>query len=69
MKLWDEQDDRALRTFSGHINEKNFVGLATNSSSNGDYIACGSENNTLYAYYKVGAIILKLTGLKIIKCS
>jgi len=52
LKLWDERDDRALRTFSGHINEKNFVGLATNSSSSGDYVACGSENNTLYAYYK-----------------
>jgi len=52
LKLWDEREDRALRTFSGHTNEKNFVGLATNSSTNGDYIACGSENNTLYAYYK-----------------
>jgi len=26
-----------LRSFKGHINEKNFVGLA----SNGDYVACG----------------------------
>ena len=32
----------------GHINEKNFVGLATDN----DYIACGSENNSLYVYYK-----------------
>uniref|UniRef100_A0A452V3U6 E3 ubiquitin-protein ligase COP1 n=1 Tax=Ursus maritimus TaxID=29073 RepID=A0A452V3U6_URSMA len=38
LKLWNV----------GHINEKNFVGLA----SNGDYIACGSENNSLYLYYK-----------------
>ena len=32
----------------GHVNEKNFVGLATD----GDYITCGSENNGLYIYYK-----------------
>ena len=32
----------------GHVNEKNFVGLATD----GDYITCGSENNGLYVYYK-----------------
>ena len=30
------------------MNEKNFVGLAGND----DYIACGSENNSLYVYYK-----------------
>ena len=34
--------------FTGHVNEKNFVGLATD----GDYITCGSENNGLYIYYK-----------------
>ena len=33
---------------AGHVNEKNFVGLATD----GDYITCGSENNGLYVYYK-----------------
>lgn len=32
----------------GHINEKNFVGLATD----GDFVTCGSENNSLYVYYK-----------------
>ena len=31
------------------MNEKNFVGLATD----GDYVTCGSENNGLYVYYKV----------------
>ena len=30
------------------MNEKNFVGLATD----GDYVTCGSENNGLYVYYK-----------------
>ena len=37
-----------LRTFRGHTNDKNFVGLTAND----DYIACGSENNSLYLYYK-----------------
>lgn len=49
LKLWNvNQPPYSLRTFSGHINEKNFVGLATD----GDYIACGSEDNSLYLYYK-----------------
>ncbi|KAJ7323441.1 RING finger and WD repeat domain-containing protein 2 [Desmophyllum pertusum] len=43
LKLWNISKPHCLRTFKGHINEKNFVGLA----SNGDYVACGSENNSL----------------------
>ncbi|KAJ3594427.1 hypothetical protein NHX12_003734 [Muraenolepis orangiensis] len=48
LKLWNVNKPHCLRSFKGHINEKNFVGLA----SNGDYVACGSENNSLYLYYK-----------------
>lgn len=48
LKLWTTTKSSCVRTFNGHINEKNFVGLATD----GDYIACGSENNSLYIYYK-----------------
>lgn len=48
LKLWDVSKPTCLRTFKGHTNEKNFVGLATD----GDYVACGSENNSLYVYYK-----------------
>ncbi|XP_041950037.1 E3 ubiquitin-protein ligase COP1 isoform X1 [Alosa sapidissima] len=48
LKLWNVNKPYCLRSFKGHINEKNFVGLA----SNGDYVACGSENNSLYLYYK-----------------
>lgn len=48
LKLWNVQSPHCLRSFVGHVNEKNFVGLATD----GDYIACGSENNSLYVYYK-----------------
>lgn len=50
LKLWnvDKAHEGCVRSFVGHVNEKNFVGLATD----GDYIACGSENNSLYIYYK-----------------
>lgn len=48
LKLWDISRPHCLRSFKGHLNEKNFVGLATD----GDYVACGSENNALYIYYK-----------------
>ena len=37
LKLWDLNTPYCTRTFRGHSNEKNFVGLATD----GDYIACG----------------------------
>lgn len=48
LKMWNINTPHCLRSFVGHVNEKNFVGLATD----GDYIACGSENNALYIYYK-----------------
>lgn len=49
LKLWNTTSSPyALRSFQGHINEKNFVGLATD----GEYIACGSEDKAMYVYYK-----------------
>ncbi|XP_018358867.1 PREDICTED: E3 ubiquitin-protein ligase RFWD2 [Trachymyrmex cornetzi] len=48
LKMWNINNPLCLRSFVGHVNEKNFVGLATD----GDYVACGSENNALYVYYK-----------------
>lgn len=48
LKLWNVGQSCSLRSFKGHLNEKNFVGLATD----GDFIACGSENNALYVYFK-----------------
>jgi len=48
LKLWNVNNKHCLRSFVGHVNEKSFVGLATN----GDYVTCGSENNGLYVYYK-----------------
>lgn len=37
-----------VHTYNGHVNEKNFVGL----SVQGDVFACGSENNSVYAYHR-----------------
>jgi len=48
LRLWTVDNGQCVRTLKGHQNEKNFVGLATD----GDYVACGSENNNLYVYYK-----------------
>ncbi|KAK4515267.1 uncharacterized protein ATC70_002877 [Mucor velutinosus] len=48
LKLWDRESRKCLRSFEGHQNEKNFVGLSTD----GDWISCGSECNTVFAYHK-----------------
>ena len=48
LRLWKTGSIPSIRSFKGHTNDKNFVGLATSN----DYIACGSENNSLYLYYK-----------------
>lgn len=39
---------KLTRTYSGHVNEKNFVGLGVQ----GDLYACGSENNSVYVYHR-----------------
>ncbi|KAL3155957.1 hypothetical protein ABBQ32_012949 [Trebouxia sp. C0010 RCD-2024] len=56
LKLWDvaeaaisEGNCAPVTSFTGHTNEKNFVGL---SVSHDGYIACGSENNAVYCYHK-----------------
>ncbi|KAL8461499.1 hypothetical protein ACS0TY_032829 [Phlomoides rotata] len=48
LRLWDVNENVPLRTFRGHTNEKNFVGLTVNS----EYIACGSETNEVFVYHK-----------------
>ncbi|GER52911.1 E3 ubiquitin-protein ligase COP1 [Striga asiatica] len=48
LRLWDVNDNLPVRTYKGHTNEKNFVGLAVNE----EYIACGSETNEVYVYHK-----------------
>jgi E3 ubiquitin-protein ligase RFWD2 len=46
LKMWNLNGGQCVRNFTGHVNEKNFVGL---ESHNG-YIVTGSENNTVYLY-------------------
>ncbi|XP_059437496.1 E3 ubiquitin-protein ligase COP1-like [Corylus avellana] len=48
LRLWDVKENLPLRTYRGHVNEKNFVGLSVNS----EYIACGSETNEVFVYHK-----------------
>lgn len=55
---------RQVRTFKGHINEKNFVGLTVND----EYIACGSETNDVFVYHKVSqCLLLQVARLLLIK--
>lgn len=48
LKVWNVNQPNCVQSLRGHINDKNFVGLATD----GEYVACGSENNSLCVYYK-----------------
>ncbi|KAK9844035.1 hypothetical protein WJX81_002531 [Elliptochloris bilobata] len=48
LRLWDARALTPSRTFSGHTNEKNFVGLSVDQ----DFIACGSETNEVFVYYR-----------------
>ncbi|KAI8084941.1 WD40-repeat-containing domain protein [Halteromyces radiatus] len=48
LKAWETGKNECTRTYSGHQNEKNFVGLSLKD----ELISCGSENNTLYTYHK-----------------
>uniref|UniRef100_A0AC34FQU2 Uncharacterized protein n=1 Tax=Panagrolaimus sp. ES5 TaxID=591445 RepID=A0AC34FQU2_9BILA len=48
LRVWNIREDEAENVLEGHLNEKNFVGLATN----GEHIVCGSESNEVYTYYK-----------------
>lgn len=55
LKLWDLNKTNSTgpsttcsSTFLGHTNEKNFIGLSVADG----YIACGSETNEVFSYYK-----------------
>ena len=41
LRMWNTQSYVPMRSYSGHTNEKNFVGL----SADGEFVACGSETN------------------------
>ena len=48
LKSWHTERGVCLRTYRGHLNDKNFVGLSVTP----DFIACGSENNAVFVYSK-----------------
>ncbi|EPS59591.1 hypothetical protein M569_15214, partial [Genlisea aurea] len=48
LMLWDVNNISPVRTYRGHTNEKNFVGLTVNK----EFLACGSETNEVYVYHK-----------------
>ena len=47
IRLWDANKQACIRTYAGHINEKNFVGLRLPIG-----FRVGSEDNAVYTYYK-----------------
>ncbi|KAL6132002.1 hypothetical protein ACLB2K_070374 [Fragaria x ananassa] len=48
LKMWSVEDAREIRTYSGHANNRSFVGLSVWRS--GGLLGCGSENNQVYVY-------------------
>ena len=48
LRRWNNSNGESQLIYSGHTNEKNFVGLSVSN----DWISCGSEDNTVYAYHK-----------------
>lgn len=60
LRLWDLHAARESRTFRGHVNEKNFVGLAADS----EFIACGSETNEVLGRFPTtwSARLVALSG-------
>ncbi|KAI9593428.1 WD40-repeat-containing domain protein [Syncephalis fuscata] len=50
LKSWSHSESgKCLRTYKGHVNDKNFVGLSV--SHDGQWISCGSEDNNIYTYF------------------
>lgn len=48
LKLWNIDTGQCLKTYTGHKNERTFVGLSGNSN----HMVCGSEDNRVYAFCK-----------------
>ncbi|XP_031501872.1 WD repeat-containing protein RUP2 [Nymphaea colorata] len=48
LKLWDVHAAKVVRTYEGHVNARNFVGLAV--WREGGLLGCGSESNEVYVY-------------------
>lgn len=48
LKLWNINEPRIVRTYTGHVSTRHFTGMAVAD----DVIVCGSEDNTVYVYHK-----------------
>ncbi|XP_010038432.2 WD repeat-containing protein RUP2 [Eucalyptus grandis] len=48
LKLWNVADACVVRTYRGHVNARNFVGLSV--WRDGGLIACGSESDQVFVY-------------------
>ena len=60
LRLWDlEGSGSARAVYDGHINDKNFVGLSTE----GDFVACGSETNEVCCLPTLLVLTLNLRHL------
>ncbi len=65
LRLWDIHSARESRTFRGHVNEKNFVGLAADS----EFIACGSETNEVRPWSLLCCSLLALACVGRLICT
>ncbi|CAK7337271.1 unnamed protein product [Dovyalis caffra] len=50
LKLWNSDNANVIRTYKGHVNHRNFIGLSV--WKNGGLLGCGSENNKVFVYDK-----------------
>ncbi|KVI07176.1 WD repeat-containing protein RUP2-like [Cynara cardunculus var. scolymus] len=50
LKMWDVENQRLIRTYRGHTNQRRFVGLSI--WRNEGLIGCGSESNEMFVYDK-----------------
>lgn len=48
LKLWNMDDSRLVRTYKGHVNSRNFVGLSV--WRHGGLLGCGSESDQVFVY-------------------
>ncbi|KAG5234600.1 WD repeat-containing protein [Salix suchowensis] len=50
LKLWNSDNSNVIRSYRGHVNNRNFVGLSV--WRKGGLLGCGSENNKVFVYDK-----------------
>ncbi|KAI3985343.1 hypothetical protein MKX01_033657 [Papaver californicum] len=62
LKLWNTVNAHSMRTFKGHVNNRNFVGLSV--WRHGGLIGCGSESNQVFVYNKRWSEPIWIGGLE-----